>query len=49
MLYEVLVIARSVVDEHELLQENLNTWLVENKGLNEQKSVIPNHSAIQGN
>ena len=31
--YDVLVIARSVTDEHELLQECLNTWLKENKGL----------------
>lgn len=31
MLYDVLVIARSVIDEHELLQLDLLTWLAENK------------------
>jgi hypothetical protein len=31
LLYDILVIARSVDDEHELLQEDLTTWLNENK------------------
>ncbi len=30
LLYDIIVIARSTQDEHELLQEDLNTWLEEN-------------------
>ena len=29
-LYDILVIARSLQDEHELLQEDLSSWLKEN-------------------
>lgn len=31
LLYDIIVIARSVEDEHELLQEDLYTWADENK------------------
>jgi hypothetical protein len=31
LLYDVLIIARSVADEQELLHEDLNTWLAANK------------------
>lgn len=31
LLFDVLVIGRSVVDEHELLQADLCTWLAEHK------------------
>src|SRR4051812_47732813 len=30
LLYDIIVIARSVEDEHELLQEDLCTWVAEN-------------------
>jgi hypothetical protein len=30
LLYDIIVIARSVDDEHELLQEDLSTWMLEN-------------------
>ena len=30
LLYDIIVIARSVEDEHELLQEDLHTWTEEN-------------------
>jgi len=33
LLYDILVIARSVSDEHELLQEDLYTWVTQNKSL----------------
>jgi hypothetical protein len=39
LLFDVLVIGRSVVDEHELLQEDLATWLAENKGVGNNKQV----------
>lgn len=31
LLYDIIVIARSLQDEHELLQEDLNAWIEENK------------------
>ena len=40
LLYDVLVIARSVTDEHELLQEELHTWLAENKKVLNPQTVI---------
>ncbi|MCD6011193.1 MAG: hypothetical protein K0Q79_1055 [Flavipsychrobacter sp.] len=33
LLFDVLVIGRSMLDEHELQQEDLYSWLKENKGL----------------
>ncbi len=30
LLYDIIVIARSLKDEHELLQEDLHTWIGEN-------------------
>jgi hypothetical protein len=33
LLYDLIVIARSTEDEHELLHEDLTTWLTENKQL----------------
>jgi hypothetical protein len=32
LLYDIIVIARSVEDEHELLHEDLYTWLKDNSG-----------------
>lgn len=39
LLYDVLVIGRSVLDEHELQQDDLATWLAENKGVANNKQV----------
>ncbi len=40
LLFDVLVIGRSMLDEHELQQEDLHTWLKENKGLYETISPM---------
>ena|SRR5579872_3488236 len=39
LLFDVLVIARSTTDKHELLQEELVTWLGENKVLDAPDAV----------
>ena len=49
MNYDVLVIARSVVDNQELHQLELSAWLAENKEDGEQENVIisrPQRNAI---
>ncbi len=39
LLFDVLVIARSVNDEHELLQEDIITWLTANKNLVPEQTI----------
>jgi hypothetical protein len=38
-LFDIIVIGRSVTDEHELLQEDLYTWVHENKSQSVQVSL----------